>query len=119
MKPVERAAAVYQREECFRPFVVDLELHLLHGYVFNTPDWFMLARPVWSKAPSELIVDPAFNDFPVLDTWHIHLFSGSNIYRSALKAQQLAARVMENVSFQKRNRLKIYRMADLMCRLPF
>jgi len=117
MKPVEAAAAVYQREACARSFVEDLELHLLHGYVFNTPDWFMMARPVWSRAPHELIVDPSYNEFSLLDTWHVYLFSGSDIYRAAYKAQQLAGLVMENVSFEKRNRLKLYRMADLMRRL--
>jgi hypothetical protein len=117
MTPVERAAAVYEREPCARAFVADLELHLLHGYVFNTPEWFMMARPVWSCASHELIIDPSFNDFAVLDTWHVYLFSGTNIYRAAFKAQQLAARVMENVSFEKRNRLRMHRMADFMARL--
>ena len=117
MTPVERAAEVYQREACARSFPHDLELHLLHGYVFNTPEWFMMARPVWSRAPHELIVDPSFNDFPALDTWHVYLFSGSNIYGAALKAQQLAGRVMENVSFERRNRLRFHRMADFMRKL--
>jgi hypothetical protein len=117
MKPVELAAQVYSREPCARSFVEDLELHFLHGYVFNTPDWFMMARPVWSRAPFELIIDPSFNEFAVLDTWHVYLFSGSNIYRAAFKAQQLAGRVMENVSFEKRNRLRMHRMADFMSRL--
>jgi hypothetical protein len=118
MTPVEQAAAVYQREPCARSFVEDVELHLMHGFVFNTPDWFMLARPVWHKAPQELIVDPNYNDFPILNCWHCYLFAGKDIYWAAYKAQQIAGPVMEWVSFERRNKLRIHRMIDLMARLP-
>jgi len=44
--PVERAAQVYQREECASSFQSDLEAHLLNGYVFSTPQAFAMGRPL-------------------------------------------------------------------------
>lgn len=103
MTPVERAAAVYQREACARSFREDLEAHLLHGLVFSTPDSFVMARPVWAKAPKELIVDPWFNDFAVKDAWHLYLFSGP--LENAFKA---APYILPWVTFERNNILRRY-----------
>lgn len=77
MTPVEQAAAVYDREDCRRTFREDLELHLLHGYVFSTPTLFMMGRPVNKDAPREWIVDPS-HEFAADDwnCWLLYLAAG-------------------------------------------
>ena len=77
MTPVERAKAVYDREPCARSFAEDLEAHLLHGYVLSTPETFVMARPVCSRDPVEMIVDPWVTyDRKDCDAWLIYLFAG-------------------------------------------
>lgn len=77
MTPVEQAAAVYQREFSPRTFYEDLEAHLIGGYVHSTPDAFVMARPVDSRADESEIIDPWFL-FPVerCDCWLIYLAAG-------------------------------------------
>lgn len=77
MTPVERAAAVYQREDCARTFREDLEAHLLNGYVLSTPTAFVMARPVRHDAPREELVNP-WHVFPrgEWDAWMVYLAAG-------------------------------------------
>lgn len=77
MTPVERAAAVYEREECARTFREDLEAHLLNGYVISTPTAFVMGRPVRHDAPREEIVNP-WHVFPRggWDAWMVYLAAG-------------------------------------------
>jgi hypothetical protein len=57
-------------------FREDLEAHLLHGYVFSTPGWFVMGRPVDSTASAEAINDP-WHVFPLAthDCWFIHAYA--------------------------------------------
>ena len=71
----EKAAAVYQKETCQRTFSEDLEWHFINGYVFSTPDCFIMGRPVDRKAHRKLIVTP-WHVFKTYDTWFIYLASG-------------------------------------------
>ena len=77
MTPVERAAQVYQREECASTFQRDLEAHLLNGYVISTPQAFAMGRAVNSKADEALILDP-WHSFKSedCDAWLIWLAAG-------------------------------------------
>ena len=77
MTPVERAAAVYEREDCARTFREDLEAHLLNGYVYSTPTAFVMARPVRHDAPREELVNP-WHVFPrgEWDAWMVYLAAG-------------------------------------------
>lgn len=75
VSPYEQAKAVYATEPCARTFPEDLLLHLKHGYVFNTPKMFLMGRPVWSQASSELTVDPA-HKFSNVDAWLVYLAAG-------------------------------------------
>jgi len=75
MTPVERAAAVYDREPCARTFREDLEAHLLHGFVFSTPSYFIMGRPVDGNSTQKLICNP-WVSFPSPDCWHVYLYSG-------------------------------------------
>lgn len=76
MSPAELAAQLYQDpgDVSFRELV---EAHLLGGYVHSTPEGFVLARPVDSKADEADIVNP-WVIFPreQCDTWWIYLAAG-------------------------------------------
>lgn len=58
LSPIERMAAVYLNEPCRNTFQDDLAAHLIGGYVFSTPDLFMMGRAVNSNADYEEITDP-------------------------------------------------------------
>lgn len=75
MSPFEKAARVYIKEPCARPLGEDLEHHLLNGYVFNTPDVFLMARRVNSCWDDSEIKSPWRVD-PDGDTWHVWLAGG-------------------------------------------
>lgn len=77
MTPVEQAAAVYQREACARSFDDDLAAHLKGGYVFSTPDAFVMIRPVRSFADERLIVDPWVKfEREDCNAWLVYLAAG-------------------------------------------
>lgn len=77
MTPFEEAQAVYLREPCARPFQQDLMLHYLHGFVFSTPDYFMMGRPVMRSGRPADIVNPAHRfDWGGCDAWWIYLAAG-------------------------------------------
>jgi hypothetical protein len=54
-----------------------LEAHLLNGFVFSTPRYFVMGRPVVRSAPAHLILDPT-HVFPATqaDCWHVWLLAG-------------------------------------------
>lgn len=80
MTPVEQASELYARFPQPRTFREDLEAHLLHGYVFSTPDCFLMARPVSSHATAEAISDPWHRFEPhEQDTWLIWIAAGSMV----------------------------------------
>lgn len=77
MTPAQQAAAVYRREECARTFQEDLEAHMLNGYVFNTPTFFMMGRPVARLADPKLIVNPWHKfEREACDCWLVYLYAG-------------------------------------------
>lgn len=78
MTPYEKAKAVYQKEICARTFAHDLELHLLHGFVFSTPDSFIMGRPVYRGGRYEEITNPAFR-FQLCDCWLVYLAAGNSL----------------------------------------
>ena len=78
MSPFERAAEVYRTEWCRRTLREDLEAHLVGGFVFARPDFFIMGRPVVRTADPALVVDP-WHHFPTADCdcWHVYLFAGN------------------------------------------
>jgi hypothetical protein len=100
--PVARCEAVYRTEPCARSFAEDLEAHLLHGYVFSTPDYFVMGRAVCKDAPHADIVNPWVN-FPSGDCWHLYLFAGP-----MQAAFDCAPYPLNFVSFERRNLLRVY-----------
>jgi hypothetical protein len=77
MTPYEEAKAVWAKERCVRSFEEDLRWHLLNGYVFSRPDFFIMGRHVNSKAEPGLIVNPSYLFHPEdCDAWMIYLMAG-------------------------------------------
>lgn len=72
----DQARAVYDREECARTFDEDFYLHLQYGFVFSSPDGFIMGRPVARMAREELVRDPG-HIFATPDTWLVYLAAGS------------------------------------------
>lgn len=109
MTPFEAAINVYATEPCVRTFSEDLEAHFRHGYVFNTPDYFYMARPVHKGANHHDIVNP-YVTYPdhLCDCWHVYLFAGD---MTALFAQ--APRKFKWASFERHNRLRYYRWDNI------
>lgn len=76
MSPSMMASLVYRREPCARTFETDLFLHLAYGYVFSTPEAFVMGRPVRRDANINEIKNPAV-EFNNPDAWWIYLASGN------------------------------------------
>lgn len=106
INPIFDAMQVYKTEPCARTFQEDMELHLISGYVVSTPDYFVMARPVNKDADPARIVDPnvMFNK-EEWDCWHIYLYAGDIV-----KAWDKDTLHLPFVSFERKNRLRIYPM---------
>ena len=107
--PAMLAANVYLHEWSARSFEEDLDIHLLTGFVVSTPEYFIMARLVVHDAPEEQITDPLYV-FPPdeVDCWHIWLAAGdfTQFWNEDKHDCQW-------VSWQKRNKLKVYRMETI------
>src|SRR5512136_811009 len=103
MTTMHKALEVYRREVCGSTFEDDLSAHLLHGCVFSRPDFFVMLRPVCSKAPREQIIDPWHVFHTDYDCWHMYLFAGN-----MARAWDFLPFPLPLVSFEKRNSLRFY-----------
>lgn len=113
MTPLEQAVAVYSREPCARTFDEDLRLHLENGYVVSTPDFFVMARPVWRGMNEFLIVNPAEGCHPAFrDCWHVYLLAGS--IQKALTALPYDLPWM---SWERGNVLRFFRLDSIRRRI--
>lgn len=112
MIPYEQAKSVYQREPCVRTFEQDLALHMEFGYVYSTPRYFVMFRPVDRKAPQGLILDPSYT-FPNVDCdcWHVYLAAGD-----LGAAWEVLPWKLEWMSFERKNILRFVK-ADRIRRL--
>lgn len=112
MTPVEQAKSVYEKEPCVRSFKEDLTLHLINGYVFSTPEYFIMGRAVCASSPYELILDPD-HAFPreVQDCWHIYLAAGVNAYAQFFRIEPYE---LPLYCWEKRNRLRFYKRGDIL-----
>jgi hypothetical protein len=75
MTPIEKCRMLYTADSP-RTFEEDVLAHLTHGYLFSTPEYLMMARPVWSAAPQQAIND-VWTRFPnqVVDAWYVYAFA--------------------------------------------
>lgn len=106
--PVERAAAVYEREPCSYTFKEDLEFHLLNGFVFSRPDFFVMGRPVVRSAPADIITGHHRFHSSDCDTWHVYLVAGNMARMWDMLPWELPF-----VSIERGNVLKFYRLASI------
>ena len=101
--------AVYDSEECARTFHEDLALHLMHGFVFSTPEVFVMGRAVSSQAHEDLIVDASYCfESWQCDCWHVYLLAGSMV-----NAWRLMPYPLPMFSLERKNELRFYKFADI------
>lgn len=104
MTPAEQAADVYNREFCVRTFNDDLKAHLLHGYVYSTPEFFVMGRPVMSTAPGHDVVNPWVNWHESdCDAWLVYLMAGD-----IRKALTMLPYPLPLIGFERKNILRFY-----------
>lgn len=104
MTPYEQARDVYTKEPCARTFDQDLQLHLAHGFVFSTPEFFIMGRAVFSKGTREMLVDPRVRFTPdICDAWMIYLMAGD-----CTKAWSIMPWRLPRFVFERKNELRVY-----------
>ena len=109
MTPFDQARAIYGREWCSRTFDEDLALHYAHGFVFSTPAFFVMGRPVPRGAFAADVVNPAVSyAHELCDCWHVHVLAGD-----ASKAWSILPFPLKWLSFQRNNELRFFPMADM------
>lgn len=112
MVPCQEARAVYEKEPCARSFSEDVSAHMRTGFVISTPWCFVLARPVWSKAPAADIVNPLVmfhHRMDVSDCWHIYLMAG--LVEAAVDYIPFP---LPFISFERNNRLRVLPMGRFL-----
>lgn len=100
---------VYQQEPCASTFAEDLEAHLMFGFVFSRPDYFVMGRPVDRFASQAEIVNPYIH-FPTArqNCWHVYLMAG-NVTRS----WEILPWELPFISFERGNVLRFYELERL------
>ena len=104
MTPYWKAQQVYANEPCKRTFAHDLDLHLAHGFVFSTPEFFIMGRPVDKRGDPAKIVDPTVQ-WPKeqCNCWHVYLMAGD-----PTKAWSIMPWPLGWFSFERNNDLRFY-----------
>src|ERR1700761_6098200 len=75
MSPYEACWREYDQRTSGHDFSKLVGLYLQFGYLFSTPEFFVIGRPILSTADAELIRNPA-HVFENPDTWHLAAFWG-------------------------------------------
>lgn len=106
MSPYVTASAIYQREACSRTFEEDVAFHLMHGFVFSTPDYFIMGRPVSSQAHQSHITGQWVFSRDVCDCWHVFVLAGS-----ITKAWDILPYDLPLMSYERGNDLRVLPLA--------
>ena len=78
MTPLDKVRSLYTADSP-RTFEEDMTAHIATGYFFSTPEYVLMARPVWSKAPQHAINDVWMSFPPELwDAWYVYAFAVAN-----------------------------------------
>jgi hypothetical protein len=75
ISPYDLVQDIYRNEPCARTFARDLELHLKFGYIYSSPDAFVMGRAVNRNGDPSDIVNPEFQ-FDLVDAWLVYLAVG-------------------------------------------
>ncbi len=108
------ARAVYDKEPCTRSFEEDVCSHLEHGFLYSSPELFIMARPVDRYASEEFILNPDYT-FIKPNCWLVWLCAG-RIPR-IWHALSLTGLHLPFVGFQRSNRLRYYEFTKLYAKL--
>ena len=113
--PAEQAKAVYDREKCARSFTEDVEAHLVAGYVYSTPQYFIMGRAVCSRATYEEITNPWIKfDRESHDSWLVYLVAGKGALRAFLRLEPYE---LPYYCWERGNKLRYYLREDVHRRL--
>lgn len=102
MNQIARAARVFIEEPSAVDFQDVLASHLLYGYVYSTPESFIMARPVNINALHEEILDPNA-DFDSPNAWFIYAAAGTLESFLAIEPYPLPF-----FGWEKRNRIRFW-----------
>ena len=113
--PFEKVLAMYEYEgeSLGYSFAMDLEYYLSNGYVFASPHYFVMLRPIDSSVLESGRFDP-FQRFAAskCDTWYVHMFSGN--MRMAMSKLPYS---LSMVGFARRNILRLYELRSFRKKL--
>ena len=107
--PAIQAARVYDQEPCANTFEHDLYWHLQNGYVFSTPEYFIMGRPVKKDAPEWLLLRPDKKIEGTCDAWLVWLAAGRLDVLPDVMPYWLPW-----IGFQRRNKLRWYETDRLL-----
>jgi hypothetical protein len=95
MTPIEKCKMLYTADSP-RTFEEDMLAHLSHGCFFSTPEYVMMARPVCSAAPQEMINDVwvRFREEDC-DAWYVYAFA----LRDDLGLQGLVKKLLRHIPY--------------------
>lgn len=106
MTPFDLAASIYESEPCANTFEHDLLAHMQHGYVFSTPQSFIMGRPVDRHAGGAELFDITFTPpRERQNAWFVWAYSGDIAH-----ALQFLPYRLPWVVFQRKNDLRTYPM---------
>lgn len=75
MSPIDKVRALYT-DKSPRTFEEDLTAHFHCGYVYSTPEYFLMGRPVCHHATQEQINNVWKTFHPLMwDTWYVYAFA--------------------------------------------
>lgn len=102
MSPIAKAARVFIEEPSAVDFQDVLASHLLYGYVYSTPESFIMARPVNVDASHKEILDSNV-DFANPNAWFIYAAAGTLESFLAIEPYPLPF-----FGWEKRNRVRFW-----------
>ena len=102
MTPFDKAAVVYQSEPCAHSFHSDLIWYHENGFVFSTPNYFIMARPVDTEAHENDIVGRRIFKLSECDGWLIHCMAGD-----ISRVWEIMPFYLPLLAFQRKNELRV------------
>lgn len=112
MTAFEKAQRIFDDEPCASTFWQTLNWYMHYGYVITSPGFFLAMRPVPHLASKPDKIDHCLFDEWDCDEWHIAIAAGD--MREMFVACPFP---LDYISFEKRNRLKVYHFQSLRERL--
>ena len=108
MSPIDQCAVAFTRRGV--DFAHHLELHYAHGFVFSTPAFFIMGRPVDRHASATFIRDPKYKEAEgKCNAWWIHGMAGD-----VAKAWDILPWPMAWIGFERfDNDLRFYSAEDI------